>query len=125
MKLDSGEKIILIETRRFFGAIIGFPFRRGGFMCKIIFRGLIDIYLTNRRIYVELPFKFKILEVLLSNISYFKKEKKFGSRIRIGYIENVEEKEVILIMREKDMDNWVEELNKLINFKYTGSNIVP
>ena len=123
MKLYSDEKI-LIKTGRFFGIAVGFPFRKDGFMCKKSFKGLTDIYLTNRRIYAEFLFKIKILEIPLTSISYFKKEKKFGSRIRIGYIENAEKKEALLFMWEKDTDKWIEELDKLIKFKYAGSNIV-
>ena len=122
MKLYSDEKT-LIETRRFLKIAIGFPFKKDGLICKKLFRGLNNIYLTNRRIYAEFLFKIKIFEIPITSISYFKKEKKLGSRIRIGYTENAEEKEVFLIMPEEDIDKWLEELDKLIKLKYTNSNI--
>lgn len=123
MKLNLNEKII-IKTRRFLVQAVTFPFKIGGSLCKRSYQNVTDIYLTTERIYAEnLFFKIKLLDLPVASILYFKKEKFLASRIRIGYKENTETKEVLLtLLQEKDVDRWIEELNVLV--PKTGSNIV-
>jgi len=82
------------------------------------FRG-VHIYLTNKNLEIYsrilLVKELKIFEVLLPDILYFRKDEKLWRRIRLGYRENNEEKEILLILKKKDINILIRELNKLIS----------
>lgn len=108
LELMQGEELLLRTLDR--GAVL-FPRKKGKFFGKKGYRDL-SLYLTSERILARGHREF-VLDLPLDSIQNFREEEKLRSKhIRVTFLENGKEKDVLLFVGNTKL--WMEKLNGLI-----------